>query len=168
MLESSNNNHATNTASPIINIVQLTLLSSFGDGTRTFFGADLQRNKKRRLTSLKTKVIATDSEGYHGPSLASSRILPCFVVEQQNAKHHSVLDRYDRSMDMSQVQTKPSTLQILFPQQVTLQHSKQDQALVPNNPQQQHIREIQIHLVFIDIITMVFICVYVVFHYYVL
>lgn len=165
MLESSNN-HTTNTASHYIyRPTYITVF--FWRWHTTCFGVVLHEIKTE-VNTFQTMVIATDSEGHHGPSLASSRILPCFVVEQQNAKHHSVLDRYDRSMDMSQVQTKPSTLQILFPQQVTPRYSKQDQALVPNNPQQQHIREIQIHLVFIDIITMVFICVYVVFHYYVL
>lgn len=91
-------------------------------------------------------VIATDSLGRHGPSWASSRILPWFVVEQQNAKHHSVLDRHDRSMGMSQVQTIPLDLQILFPQPLTQQHSKQDQVLVPYNQQRLHIQETQIHL----------------------
>lgn len=91
-------------------------------------------------------MIATDSEGHHGFSWASSRILPCFVVVQQNAKHHSVLDIYDRTTDMNQMQTKPSNLQILFPQSVTLPHSTQDQALVPNDQQRQHIQEPQIHL----------------------
>jgi len=101
---------------------------------------------KTEVKTFKIMVIATESEGHRGSSWASSRILPCFVVAQQNAKHHCVLDRYDRTMDMSQVRTKPSNLQILFPQSVTLTHSTQDQALVPNNQQRQHIQEPQIHL----------------------
>lgn len=91
-------------------------------------------------------VIATETGVHHGSSWASSLILPCFVVEQQNAEHHSVPDRYDRSMDMSQVQTKPLDLQIVFPQLETQQHSKQDQALVPYNQQRQRIQETRIHL----------------------
>lgn len=49
-------------------------------------------------------------------------------------------------MDMSQVQTKASALQIVFPQPMTGQRSIQDQALVPYNHQQQHIQEKQTHL----------------------
>lgn len=92
-------------------------------------------------------MIATESEGHHGPSWASSQILPWFVVEPQNVEHHSVLDTYECSMDMNQVQTKLFDLQIVFPQPETQQYSEQDQALVPNNQQWQHIQETQIHLV---------------------
>lgn len=91
-------------------------------------------------------MFAADSEGHREFSSASSRIHPCFVVAQQNAKHHSVLDRYDMTTDMSQMQTKPSNLQILFPQSVTQPHSTQDQPLVPNTQQRQHIQEPQIPL----------------------
>lgn len=98
----------------------------------------------REIRRFEIMVFATESEGHRGFSWASSHIHPCFVVAQQNAKHHSVLDRYDRTTDMSQMQTKPSNLQILFPQSVTLPHSTQDQPLVPNNQQRQHIQEPQI------------------------
>lgn len=91
-------------------------------------------------------VIAIESEAHHGPSWASSQILPWFVVEQQNAGHHSVLDRYDRSMDMNQVQTKPFDLQMVFPQPETQQYNGQDQALVPYSQQRQHTQETEIHL----------------------
>ena len=64
----------------IIFIVQLTLLSSFWRWHTTCFGVVLHEIKTE-VNTFQTMVIATDSEGHHGPSLASSRILPCFVLE---------------------------------------------------------------------------------------